>query len=132
MNSRLTRAEMHRTLYSWNKKPTRNIDEDCVPKAKTWNGTFRRTKMLDRTQIVESLHHGICEVSFTKADGSERVMKCTLSKSYLPPDTRQVLTEEGTRNPNIVNVWDTEANGWRSFAIDRVKSFNKVGSVLNG
>ena len=88
--------------------------------------------MLDRTQIVESLHGGICEVAFTKADGTERVMKCTLSKSYLPPDTRQVLTEEATRNPNLVNVWDTEANSWRSFAIDRVKSFNKVGSVLNG
>jgi hypothetical protein len=86
---------------------------------------------MERTQIVESLHQGICEVTFTKADGTERVMKCTLSKSILPPDNRQVLTEtEG--NPNVVAVWDTEANGWRSFAVDRVKSFRKVGSLLNG
>jgi hypothetical protein len=91
-----------------------------------------RMQMLDRTNIVEGLHNGICEVTFTKSDGTERVMKCTLSKSYLPPDNRQVLTEDGPRNPNIVTVWDTEANGWRSFAIDRVKSFNRVGSVLNG
>lgn len=88
--------------------------------------------MLDRTNLVENLHRGICEVVFTKADGTERTMKCTLSKSHLPPDTRQTLTEDGPRNPNIVNVWDTEANGWRSFAIDRVKSFNRVGSILNG
>jgi len=59
---------------------------------------------MERTQIVESLHQGICEVTFTKADGTERVMKCTLSKSILPPDNRQVLTEtEG--NPNVVAVW---------------------------
>ena len=87
---------------------------------------------MEKTQIVESLHQGICEVVFTKADGSERVMKCTLSKSYLPPNTRAILTEDATRNPNIVNVWDTEANSWKSFALDCVKSFNKVGSVLNG
>lgn len=87
---------------------------------------------MERTQIVEALHQGICEVTFTKADGTERVMKCTLSKSMLPSDTRQPLTEEGSRSPNIVNVWDTESNGWRSFAIDRVKSFNRVGSLLNG
>ena len=123
---------MQRTLYALNKKPTHASEENRGVKTKAWNGTIGRTKMLDRTQIVESLHSGICEVAFTKADGTERVMKCTLSKSYLPPDTRQVLTEDGPRNPNIVNVWDTEANGWRSFAIDRVKSFNRVGSLLNG
>jgi len=89
---------------------------------------------MERTQIVESLHQGICEVTFTKADGTERVMKCTLSKSILPPNTRQVLTENEPQggNPNLVAVWDTEANGWRSFAVDRVKSFRKVGSLLNG
>lgn len=86
---------------------------------------------MERTQIVEALHQGICEVTFTKADGTERVMKCTLSKSYLPE--RQMLTETETKgNPNLVAVWDTEAGGWRSFAIDRVKSFSKVGSLLNG
>ena len=89
---------------------------------------------MEKTQIVESLHQGICEVVFTKADGTERTMKCTLSKSMLPADTRQVLTETEPRggNPNLVTVWDTEANGWRSFAVDRVKSFRKVGSLLNG
>ena len=88
---------------------------------------------MERTQIVESLHQGICEVTFTKADGTERTMKCTLAKSILPPDNRQVLTEtEGRGNPNVVAVWDTEAGGWRSFTIDSVKSFRKVGSLLNG
>lgn len=86
---------------------------------------------MERTQIVEALHQGICEVTFTKADGTERVMKCTLSKSYLPE--RQMLTEtETTGNPNLVAVWDTEAGGWRSFSIDRVKSFSKISSLLNG
>lgn len=86
---------------------------------------------MERTQIVEALHQGICEVTFTKADGTERVMKCTLSKSHLPD--RQMLTETETKgNPNLVAVWDTEAGGWRSFAIDRVKSFSRIGSLLNG
>lgn len=86
---------------------------------------------MERTQIVEALHRGICTVVFTKTDGTERTMKCTLSRSYLPE--QQMLTEDQPieTNPNIVKVWDTEAGGWRSFAIDRVQSF-RGGSLLNG
>lgn len=92
---------------------------------------------MEKTQIVEALHQGICTVVFTKADGQERTMKCTLSRSHLPIiaalDPGRLLTEDQPKetNPNIVKVWDTEAGGWRSFSIDRVQSF-RGSSLLNG
>ena len=34
--------------------------------------------------IVEELHKGVCTVVFTKTDGTDRTMKCTLNPTYAP------------------------------------------------
>ena len=86
--------------------------------------------MSNRESMVESLHKGVCQITFEKVDGSKRVMNCTLNQSYLP----QTLTESENKketNPNVVAVWDIDANSWRSFRIDSVEDF-KTGSFLGG
>ena len=88
--------------------------------------------MLDRTQVVETLHGGICEVVFTKADGTERRMNCTLCKTFLPEDTRVLTESHRNVNPAVVAVWDTDASAWKSFGIESVKTFRKVSTYLNG
>lgn len=65
-----------------------------------------------------------CIVEFHKKDGSRRVMRCTLKPELLP----QVELTEGTKERTItvtdnIPVYDTEANGWRSFNIRSVDSF---------
>lgn len=63
-------------------------------------------------------------ITFTKKDGTERVMNCTLNPELLPPP----LVTEGTEakkerkvNDSIMSVYDTDANGWRSFTIKSLK-----------
>ena len=60
-------------------------------------------------------------VTFTKKDGSERVMNCTLNPSVLP--TKQVTSEGKTRKQptNTISVYDINQNDWRSFTIKSVK-----------
>ena len=60
---------------------------------------------------------------FTKADGSERTMRCTLQESYLPAVSEHKETDKvrGT-NLNVLSVWDVDAQGWRSFKIDSIIS----------
>jgi hypothetical protein len=89
---------------------------------------------MEKTQMVESLHRGICEVVFTKADGTERTMKCTRSQSHAPISVpaSNLLTEDGSVGPDVIPVWDVEAGQWRSFNAKSVKSFRSVGSLLNG
>lgn len=81
--------------------------------------------MIDRETIVESLRQGPCRVSFTKKDGSARVMVCTLEESSLPP-----IAGTSTRafNPDVVSVFDLEAQGWRSFRLDSVQDFEVLDS----
>jgi len=60
-------------------------------------------------------------VTFTKKDGTERVMKCTLNPEQLPPAPITESKKERKVSDNTIAVYDVEAKGWRSFTIKSVK-----------
>lgn len=62
-------------------------------------------------------------VTFTKVDGTERVMKCTLEADKLPP---VVIREDAkprkeTTSTKALRVFDIEKQEWRSFTIKNIK-----------
>lgn len=63
-------------------------------------------------------------ITFTKVDGSERVMQCTLEAAKLPPP---VPLAEGktprkeTISTKALRVFDLEKKEWRSFTTKNVK-----------
>lgn len=79
---------------------------------------------IDKEQVMNDLSKGICQVVFTKVNGDTRIMRCTLEETMLP---QQIDIEESIQkkkpNPDVVSVWDIEAQGWRSFRWDSVKEF---------
>tara|TARA_Y100001963_G_scaffold55644_1_gene77793 strand:+ start:5542 stop:5805 length:264 start_codon:yes stop_codon:yes gene_type:complete len=86
-------------------------------------------KTLNRENIAKELHKGICEVFFTKADGTERTMHCTLNSELAPSMPIEVeSTVRKNKNPDAIAVWDTDFDAWRSFRFDRILEFN--GRVL--
>ena len=72
--------------------------------------------------IWNKLIEGTVQVTFTKKDGSERVMNCTLHEDYVPEI-------KGTKaiNPNVLAVYDIDAEGWRSFRWDSINEVNFSG-----
>jgi len=67
------------------------------------------------------------EITFTKVDGTVRVMPCTLRDSALPP---QALTEQHTTRlykPETISVWCLDKNEWRSFRVMNVTSVKQIG-----
>jgi len=71
-----------------------------------------------RTETIgDLLHQHHCEVTFTKVDGSVRVMPCTLKEGSFP-----IVESKGTKakNPNVYSVWCTDKSEWRSFKIMNV------------
>lgn len=81
-----------------------------------------------RSWIVDHLKASAISVTFTKKDGTVRVMKCTLSSEIIPA---QPLHESNTDSPvnfpkvkkenlNIVSAYDIEAGAWRSFTLKNV------------
>ena len=77
----------------------------------------------NKAGIQALLRQGVATVTFTKKDGTERVMKCTLDPAVLP---KQEIKEGEDRTKRlktdtVVPVYDVEAMGWRSFTVRAVK-----------
>ena len=82
--------------------------------------------------IIEELHKGVCTVQFTKVDGTQRTMHCTLNPSYAPTMPQQLQeAPNSVPNPDSMAVWDTDADAWRSFRIDSILEFNSP-TLLKG
>lgn len=80
-------------------------------------------KDIAREWLKGVLRDGEATVVFTKADGTERSMKCTLSESKIP----QEFAPKGSnraKSDETLAVFDLESQGWRSFRWDSVKSVN--------
>jgi hypothetical protein len=80
-----------------------------------------------REVLVEGLKRNLMKVVFTKVNGEERTMLCTLHESVLPEPT---ITESTKKvNPDTISVWDIDNNGWRSFRMDSIKEVKVIEAV---
>lgn len=78
-----------------------------------------------KENLIDMLRNNVVTVTFTKVNGEERTMRCTLMTEYVPnapSNNGQVLLQES--ESKAVSVWNTELNGWRSFRVDSVKSIS--------
>ena len=76
-----------------------------------------------KDDLYKLLKEQVVEVTFTKLNGDQRVMPCTLIPTYLPPAKKDdPITQEKVRKVSdaVVAVWALEAKAFRSFRYDRV------------
>lgn len=79
--------------------------------------------LLNRTELFERLVSNVVEVRFTKVTGEPRVMRCTLQPSFLAGEDIEDSTDSSAPlDHGRMNVWDVEADDWRSFRIESVTS----------
>ena len=78
-----------------------------------------------KEQLKNLLREHVLSVVFIKKDGSERVMECTLKSDLLPVQDENTESKDKVRteNPDVIQVYDLENSGWRSFRVDSVLSF---------
>lgn len=72
-------------------------------------------------EIVKNhLAEDIIIVTFTKADGSERVMKCTTNPEFVPEEHTPKGDSTRALSDEVCRVFDVENQAWRSFRWDSV------------
>ena len=71
-------------------------------------------------EIRSMLHHGVCEVTFTKVNGDVRTMPCTLDSTLLPPQPLKEFHETRLYKPETLSVWCLDKMEWRSFRVANV------------
>jgi len=80
-----------------------------------------------REDLKNNLRAKIGTVTFTKANGEERIMRCTLQESYLPKKTGLEEAVAGNGPTDSLAVWDLDKDAWRSFRYDTVISVTFEG-----
>jgi hypothetical protein len=75
---------------------------------------------MKKSEIQKILRDRVATVTFTKTDGTQRVMKCTLKESSIPVAHQPKGESTRKENDNVLAVFDVEKEGWRSFAMDSI------------
>lgn len=76
---------------------------------------------LTRDVILDALSSDVVDITFTKKDGTERVMRCTRDLNRAP-HAPIPKNPDHVDNDEIIRAYDLEAEGWRSFIVSNVKS----------
>jgi hypothetical protein len=83
-----------------------------------------------RDEVLKDLREFVAEVSFTKVDGQNRVMRCTLKPDLLPAKyiNEEIEAEKSfhAENTDVIRAWDVQKAGWRSFRMDSVIYFQVI------
>lgn len=87
----------------------------------TFVGDTKEAKK-SRKWLTSLLTEYVVEVTFTKKDGTERVMNCTLHEDYLP----EITGSGRAASLDALAVFDTEVEDWRSFRWDSIKAVKVV------
>jgi hypothetical protein len=71
---------------------------------------------MKRDTLIKNLQKKAMRITFTKVNGEERVMDCTLQEHFIPK------TEDSNRKENkeVLPVWDINKGEWRSFRLDSI------------
>lgn len=80
-----------------------------------------------RQDIIEILSNGVHTITFTKVDGTERTMPCTLDPAILPVvELKEEKLVPKKLNMDTLRVFVTDIQEWRSFRIENLKNIEGV------
>ena len=87
--------------------------------ARLYKGWSEDEKEVFRKWLISHLKYGPVPVYFTKKDGTERKMDCTLKEENIVQYEKKTERVK-TLNEETCPVFDLEKNEWRSFRYDAI------------
>tara|TARA_R110002074_G_scaffold103276_5_gene222960 strand:- start:305 stop:598 length:294 start_codon:yes stop_codon:yes gene_type:complete len=86
--------------------------------------------MFNYDNIVDQLRANVLQVTFSKVNGEERIMPCTLHTDYMPAlsESKVQQVDEFSVNKSVIRAFAIDKQSWRSFRVDNVKAIE----IVNG
>ena len=77
---------------------------------------------MKRDTLIKNLQKKVMKITFTKVNGEERIMDCTLQEQMVPP------TDVNNRKENeeVLPVFDINKGEWRSFRLDSITNIEAL------
>ena len=79
--------------------------------------------LFHRDEMLRDLRESNCNVKFTKVNGEERDMICTLNPDKIDYELKGKETQP---NDKVIRAWDINKQAFRSFRVENVKYFCKI------
>lgn len=79
-----------------------------------------------QTSLIETLRSAVCMITFKKLDGSLRDLRGTLREDLLPTHTPSSRPYTKNTESDAIRVYDLESDGWRSFNLVNLISFQTI------
>lgn len=76
-----------------------------------------------KEDVLKTLRAGEATVRFTKVDGSEREMRCTLNEVHIPSDKQPKTKESSSTAGSAIRAFDLDKGEWRSFRLESLISY---------
>ena len=77
---------------------------------------------MNRETLIKNLQQNAMRITFTKVNGDERIMDCTLQEHMIPETSGSNRKE----NDEGLPVLDINKGEWRSFRVDSVTKVEKL------
>ena len=77
---------------------------------------------MKRETLIKNLQNKVMKITFTKVNGDERVMDCTLQEHMVPPTS----PENRKENEEVLPVFDIDKGSWRSFRLDSITNIEAL------
>lgn len=88
-------------------------------------------ELKQKAYIIHRLRTGTWTVEFTKVDGTQSTMECTLDSKIMPTQESHVAEAEFKSVPkHLIRVYATDRGGWRSFLANGVKLMYRKAESL--
>ena len=79
-------------------------------------------KVSERDILIKNLQKRTMRITFTKVNGDERVMDCTLQENLVPA-TKYTNRKQ---NEEVLPVFDINKGEWRSFRLDSITNIEPL------
>jgi Protein of unknown function (DUF2693). len=83
---------------------------------------------MKRDTLIKNLQMKAMRITFTKVNGEERIMDCSLQEHLVPPTNPDNRKE----NEEVLPVFDINKGEWRSFRMDSITKIEVLQYQDNG
>lgn len=73
-----------------------------------------------REMLIDELKESVCQITFTKVDGTIRTIRGTLRPEIFTEDLKEDNIDTD-RNQEVIPFYDVDADHWKSARLDSIK-----------
>lgn len=88
----------------------------------------KENEMFNYDKVLDQLRSNVLQVTFSKVNGEQRVMPCTLQTDYMPElsESKVNQVKDFSVNKSVIRAFAIDKQSWRSFRVDNITAIEVI------